>query len=178
MSGSRVNLISQGQLQRKRLPLTIISKGIEIGNEKILARFVNNNFCIRKLADFVFFSTTFMTINKNMLQFYHSRLGYLSKPNVFWLAKISRSIDLSKSSPSNTCRPYTKTEIKVESYKAPIQLGKTPLDLVYNNVYRLFPRGYDNAKYFIGFLDDWNKLSDIILLDKKSDTLVTFQLFQ
>lgn len=178
MSGSRVNLISQGSLQREKLPLTIISKGIEIDNEKILARFINNNFYIRKLADFVFFSTTLITINKNMLQFCHSRLGYLSKPNVFWLVKIAKSIDLSKSSPSDTCGPYTKTEIKVESHKAAIQLGKALLDLVYSNVYRLFPEGYDSAKYFIGFLDDWNKLFNIILLSRKSDILVAFQLFQ
>lgn len=59
-----------------------------------------------------------MAISKNMLQLWHSRLGYLGKPNVFWLVKMLKGINFSKSSLLDTCRPYIKTKIKVESHKA------------------------------------------------------------
>lgn len=43
--------MSQGQLQREGCPHTIVSEGIEIGKERILARLVNNNLYIPDLAD-------------------------------------------------------------------------------------------------------------------------------
>ena len=67
MPDSGVNLISQGQLQKGPCPLDIISEGMEIGNEKILAWFVNKNLYIPNLADSFFPSTAFRTINKDTL---------------------------------------------------------------------------------------------------------------
>ena len=69
MPGSGVNPISQNQLQRRGYPLIIISEGIEIGNEMILARLVNNNLYVPELANSVFFSTALTAINKDTLQF-------------------------------------------------------------------------------------------------------------
>lgn len=78
-----------------------VSEGIEIGNEKILARLVNNNLYIPELADSVFPSTTLRAINEDTIQLWHSRLRHLGKPNVLWLAKMSKGIDLSKPLPSD-----------------------------------------------------------------------------
>ena len=79
MPGSGGNLISQGQLQREGCPLAIVSEEIEIGNEKILARLVNNNLYLLDLADSLFPSTAFAAINDDTLQLWHSRLGHLGK---------------------------------------------------------------------------------------------------
>lgn len=91
---------------------------------------------------------------------------------------MSKGIDLSKPPPSDACGPCAKTGMKVESHKDPVQPGKAPLDLVYSDVHGPFPESYDGAKYFVSFLDDWDKSSDIILLGGKSDALAAFQLFQ
>lgn len=68
--------------------------------------------------------------------------------------------------------------MKVETHRDPIQPGKAPLDLIHSDVHGPFPESYDGAKYFVSFLDDWGKSSDIILLGGKSDALAAFQLFQ
>ena len=91
---------------------------------------------------------------------------------------MSKGIDLSKPPPSDACGPYAKTGMKVESYKNLVQPGKAPLDLVYNNVHGPFRESYNGAQYFVSFLDDWDKSSDIIFLGGKSDALAAFQLFQ
>ena len=178
MPGSGVNLMSQGQLQREGCLLAIVSEWIEIGNEKILAQLVNNNLYLPDLADPVFPSTAFAAINEYTLQLWHSRHGHLSKSNVLWLATMSKGIDLSKPPPADACPPFTRSGMKVETHKDPIQPGKAPLDLIYSDVHGLFPYSYDRAKYFVSFLDDWDKSSDIIVLGGKSDALAAFPLFQ
>ena len=97
--------------------MAIIIKKIEIDNEKIFTQLVNNNFYIPKLADFIIFSIFFMVINKDMLQFWHLKLGHLSKLNIFYLAKVSKGINLSKPSFSDICGFYTKIGMKVKRHK-------------------------------------------------------------
>ena len=87
--------MSQGQLQREGCPLAIVSEGIEIGNEKILAQLVNNKLYLPDLADSVFPSTAFAAISEDTLQLWHSRLGHLGKSNALRLATMSKDIDLS-----------------------------------------------------------------------------------
>ena len=91
---------------------------------------------------------------------------------------MSKGIDLSKYPPADTCGPCAKTGIKVESYKVPVQSSQAVLDLIYSGVLGPFIESYDGAKYFVTFLDNWDKLSDIILLAGKSEVLAIFQLFQ
>lgn len=79
---------------------------------------------------------------------------------------------------NDTCILCAKTGIKVESYKDHIQPKKASLDLIHNNVFGLFPLNYDGIKYFITFLDNYNKALDIILPKRKSNVFVAFQLFQ
>lgn len=177
MLGSGVNLIFQGQLQRDGCSLVIVFEKIEIGKDKILAHFDNNNLYIPNLADSIFSSTFLTAINKDTLQLWHLRFGHLRKPNVLRLATMSKGIDLLKLPPADACITYAKIGMKVETHRDPIQPGKAPLNLIYSDVHRSFPKSYDGAKYFVSFLDDWNKSCDIILLSKKSDALATFQLF-
>ena len=68
--------------------------------------------------------------------------------------------------------------MKVETHKDPIQHGKAPLDLIHSDVHGPFLESYYGAKYFVSFLDDWDKSLDIILLGGKCDALAAFQLFQ
>ncbi len=151
MPGSEVNFMSQGHLQREGCLLAIVSGRIEIGNEKILARLVNNNFYFSNLADSVFFSTALAAINVDTLQLWHSRLGHLGKSNVLRLATMSKGIDHSKPPPADACPPCARSGMKVESHKDPIKPGKALLDLIHSDVHGLFPQSYDGAKYFVSF---------------------------
>lgn len=95
--GSGVNLMSQGQLQREGCPLVIVSEGIEIGWQKILARLVNNNLYISDLADSIFPPIASAAINPDPLELCHPELEHLE--NVLQLAIMSKIIDLSKPPP-------------------------------------------------------------------------------
>ena len=68
--------------------------------------------------------------------------------------------------------------MKVETHKHLIPPGKALLDLIHLDVHGSFPDSYDSDKYFVSFLDNWDKSSNIILLGGKSDALAAFQLFQ
>ena len=68
--------------------------------------------------------------------------------------------------------------MKVKSHKDPVQPSKAPLDLVYSDVHGPFPKSYNGTKYFVSFLNDWDRSSDIILLNKKSNALAAFQPFK
>ena len=139
MSGSRVNLMSEGQLQREGCPPAIVKEGIEIGEHKVLARLVNNNLYIPDLADSIFPPTALAAINQDTLQLWHSRLGHLGKQNVLRLTTMSKGIDLSKSPPNDACIPCAKTGMKVETHKDHIQPGRAPLDPIYSDVHGPFP---------------------------------------
>ncbi len=177
MPGSEINLISQGQLQREGCPLAIVSEGIESGKEKILARLANNNLYIPDLADSVFPPTALAAINQDTLQLWHSRLGHLGKPNVLRLETMSKGIDLSKPPPTDACPPCVKIGMKAETHKDPIEPGKALLDFIHSNVHGHLPQSYDGDKYFVSFLEDRDKSSDIILLGGKSDALAAVRLF-
>ena len=91
---------------------------------------------------------------------------------------MSKEIDFSKLPPNDICIPCAKTGMKVKTHKDYIQPGRAFLDLIHSDIYGPFLKSDDGAKYFVTFLNDWDKASDIVLLRGKSDVLAAFQLFQ
>lgn len=86
---------------------------------------------------------------------------------------MSKDINLFKPPSLDACRSCVKTRKKVKSHKDPVELNKSHLDIV-SDVHRQFLKSYNDSKYFVSFLDDWDKSSNIILFNRKSDTLVAF----
>ena len=72
MPDSGVNLISQGQLQKEGYALKIISAGIEIEPNYVLAKLIKKNLYILNTISFQY-SLSFLTvINPETLKLWHS----------------------------------------------------------------------------------------------------------
>ena len=65
---------------------------------------------------------------------------------------------------------YIVIKNKASEYKSYICPSKRPLDLVYSNIIGPFNYSYRGGKYFITFLDNYNKRSKVKVLESKGDT--------
>lgn len=75
MPEAEVNLISQGQIHRKRLYfLTTVDDEICIVNSRVFAYFIQNHLYIMDMTEYSAFAFTF--INKEILQTWHSKLSH------------------------------------------------------------------------------------------------------
>ena len=89
--------------------------------------------------------------------------------------KISKSIDLIKvPKAKNLYKPYTVIKGKSNEYKSHIYPKKHPLDLVYSDIIGPFDRGRKGGKYFIIFLDDYNKRLEVEILEVKSNIYIAY----
>lgn len=87
---------------------------------------------------------------------------------------MSKNIDFSKLPLNNACIPYTKTVIKVKTHKDYIQPRRALFDPIHGDIHGPFSSSYNGRKYFVAFLDNWDKASDIVLLEGKSDIFAAF----
>ena len=69
---------------------------------------------------------------------------------------------------------YIVIKGKTSKYKSYIYSRKYLLDLVYSNIIRPFNYSYNRGKYFITFLDNYNKRFKIKILESKSNTYKTY----
>ena len=91
------------------------------------------------------------------------------------LAKISRGINLTKvSKAKDLCELYTVAKGKAGEYKSYIRLSKRPLNLVHSDITGPFDRGRRKGKYFITFLDDYDKRLEVEVLESKSDVYTAY----
>ena len=68
MPESGVNLISQGQLQKKGCLFKIVAADIEIDQEKVIAKLIENNFYILDTPNFLLLLLSFIGVNSNTLR--------------------------------------------------------------------------------------------------------------
>lgn len=175
MPDAGVNLISQDQIHRERLlPLTIIDDGICIVNKGMFARLIGNNLYIVDIAGPSGFA--FLSINEETLKTWHSRLGHLGRQNIINLAKgMSNGIDLTKPLPYSACKPYSIGNLQAEANRDRIEPGPEPLDLLHSDVTGPFIEGLYGATYFVTFLCDATKRSEVVLFDKKERSSTSLQ---
>ena len=65
-----------------------------------------------------------------------------------------------------------------EPHKAGIRPGRRPLELIYSDVCRLItPRSKGGGKFFVTFYDDWDKRSEVEVLEYKSEVFPAFKRF-
>ena len=92
------------------------------------------------------------------------------------LNKILKSIDFSKVLKIiNLYKLYIIIKDKVSKYKFYIYFKKYLLDLlVYSNITKPFNYSYKGSKYFITFLNDYDKRLKVEILEKKSNIYITY----
>ena len=64
---------------------------------------------------------------------------------------------------------YIVTKGKAGEYKSYIRPRKYLLDLVHSNIIGPFDYDYERGKYFITFLNNYNKCLEVEILESKSD---------
>lgn len=74
-----INLISQGQLQRQKYIIKIISAQIEIWPNQVLSKLINNNFYILDISYFQFLLSFLAAVNPKTLKIWHLRLKHFGK---------------------------------------------------------------------------------------------------
>ena len=119
-------------------------------------------------------------INDETLDLWHARLGHLGHQNVKKLVKLSKGIDLTKTVVNKEpCEPCAVMTARNASHKSHIRPGKRPLDLVHSDLCGpITPRGYAGGKYFITFMDDWTKRSEIEIIESKDEAFPAFKRYQ
>ena len=178
MPNSGVNLISQGQLQKEGYALKIVSAGIEIGPNRVLAKLIENNLYVLDTISFQLSLSSFAGINPETLKLWHSRLGHLGKQNILRLTTMSEGIDLSKPPPTDACPPCSKAKMHVEPHQDKIEPGQFLLDLIHSDVSGPYLPSCSRAKYYVTFLDDYDKTSEVVLISSKDRELSPFDFFQ
>ena len=115
------------------------------------------------------------TISEAAVKLWHARMGHLGHQNVKLLAKMSKGMDLTKvPKATDPCEPCTIAKGKAGEHKSHIRPGKCPLDLVHSDITGPFTRGRKGGKYFITFLDDYTKRSEVEVLERKSDAYAAY----
>ena len=75
--------------------------------------------------------------------------------------------------------PYASYAIKKAcniSHKSHIRLRRRKLNLIYSDICgSITPRDYNSGKYFIVFIDDWDKRSKVEVIEFKSEVFPAFK---
>ena len=173
MPKAGVKLISQGQIHREGMhKLEIASQGIRVGAD-MFARLVDNNLYL--MDTFSPEPLAMAAINKDILCIWHLRLGHLGHQNIIRLAHMSKGIDLSKTPPEDVCISCTEANMQVEPHRDMIQPGQDPLDMVHSDISGPHTTGIYVAKYYVTFLCNATKRSEVIVLKEKSGVLPAFK---
>ena len=74
----------------------------------------------------------------------------------------------------NLYKLYIIIKDKASKYKFYIYFNKYPLDLIYFNIIKPFNYSYKRGKYFITFLNNYNKRLKIEVLESKNNIYKTY----
>ena len=114
-------------------------------------------------------------IMDKVLDLWHACMGYLGHQNVKMLTKMSKGINLIKvSKVKDSYKLYTIAKGKAGEYTSYICPGKRLLDLVHSDITGPFDCGRREGKYFITFLNDYNKYLEVEVLESKSDVYAAY----
>ena len=118
---------------------------------------------------------------------WYARLGYLGPQKIAKLIKVSKGITLKRKREDNN--HYTNSEVycyycisgKLISrpYKGSIKPGKARLDLIHSDITGpIGPNGFNRARYYVLFRDDFLRISKIYLIARKSEVFKKFRQFK
>ncbi len=141
------------------------------------------NFIITFIVDnfvetFVELLDNDFSINKEILNIWHTRLKHLKEQNVRRFVKMSNDMNLIQLvANKNSCVLCIVIKQKVESHNNFVIFDKHSLNLIWSNLVQFFVFD-DKIKYFVIFLCDLIKRLMIYVLRVKLNTFDAFKHFQ
>ncbi len=174
--GSSADLISHGQMHREDYTLTIVLGGIEIGANRVIAKFISSNlYLIITLPRSTLSFSAFIALNPHTVDMWHLCLSHLEKQNDVKLVRMSEGIDLCQPQPSDAWIPCSRGILQVRSHIDLSLPGQGRLDLVHSDVIRPFLPTSNETRYVVIFLDDDTKESEDDIVQRKSEIFQAFQ---
>ena len=103
-------------------------------------------------------------------------MKHLNKFNIRRLQQMFTSMNLIKTfSKKNACSVCAEARIKTKTYKNFIRSNRYVNELIHNDLTEFFDFNVYKVKYYIIFLNDWFKRSEIYFFNRKSDVFKIFE---
>jgi hypothetical protein len=148
-----------------------------------LWKYVNYNFIITFIVDnlvetFVESFVNDFSVNKKILNIWHTRLEHLKEQNMWRFVKMSNEMNLIKLiANKNSCESCIVIKQKIESHNVFVIFDKHSLNLMWSDLVQFFVFN-DKIKYFVIFLCDFIKQLMIYVLRVKLNTFDAFKQYQ
>jgi hypothetical protein len=108
---------------------------------------------------------------------WHQRLGHPSSIIVHQVLR-DNNISFSESNKELVCDACQMAKSHQLPYPKSTSVSTSPLELVFSDVWGPASESFDRFKYYVSFIDDYNKFTWIYLLKMKYDVFQKFCNFQ
>jgi histone deacetylase 1/2 len=109
---------------------------------------------------------------------WHTRLGYPAFPIVHRVISSNKLPCARGDSHPSVCDAFQQGKSHQLSYPKSTSVSRSPLDLIFSNVWGPAPDSVGRNKYYVSFIDDYSKFVWIYLLRHKSEVFEKFHEFQ
>jgi hypothetical protein len=115
---------------------------------------------------------------KPSVELWHNRLGHPSFNTIDYVLKNNEMPFVQEESSGLVCDACQKAKSHQLSYRRSDSTSSHPLELVFSYVWGPAVESVGRYKYYVSFIDDFNKYKWLYLIKKKSDVFQAFQSFQ
>jgi transposase InsO family protein len=106
------------------------------------------------------------------IETWHRRLGHLNYASVKHLAQMSNGMDLTGQEEQGLCKPCSLSKLQRAYTRTPSQRAEGVFELIHSDlVGPITPTGYDGARYYVTFTDDYTRLTRVFTLKEKSQLM-------
>jgi transposase InsO family protein len=106
------------------------------------------------------------------IETWHRRLGHLNYESVKHLAQMSSGMDLTGQEEQGHCEPCSLSKLQRAYSRTPSQRAEGVFELIHSDlVGPITPTGYDGARYYVTFTDDYTRLTRVFILKEKSQLM-------
>jgi hypothetical protein len=110
-------------------------------------------------------------------QRWHCRLGHPSRDIVHRVLRSNNLLCSGLDSDETICDACLHAKAHQLLYPRSLSQSTAPLQLVFSDVWRPAMDSFGNKKYYVSFINDYNKFTWIYLLHRKSEVFKFFQEF-
>jgi transposase InsO family protein len=112
------------------------------------------------------------------METWHRRLGHLNYESVKHLVHMSNGMDLTGQEEQGHCEPCSLSKIQKAYTRTPGQRAEGVFELIHSDlVGPITPTGYDGARYYVTFTDDYTRLTRVFTLKEKSQLMAKLKEF-